>query len=1629
MQANLQNKTPGVPVSQPKSDHFESPSISLPKGGGAIKGVNEKFDVNAVNGSASFSIPFPIGSARGFGATLGISYNSGTGNGIFGLGWSLGLPSIRRKTEMELPAYRDATDSDTYIFAGAEDLVPKLKMIAGVWKPQEEDSADGQFRVKQYRPRIEAGFARIERWTELTDGAIHWKVISKDNVTSLFGISPVSKTTCPGDPASTFEWFPDFTYDDKGNCILYEYKPEDHAGMDPTLLHNRNRVNGNASFTNTYLKRIYSGNSDPYIKGNPIPPASTFHLETVLDYGEHDPNNIPFNEIQPWIFRPDAFSNYRPGFELRTCRLCRRVLLYHHFAELPDGTALISMLNFKYDSNGQIGGFTFLKEVTSTGFTKYPDQSYTQNSLPPISLQYQVHDWNKEIKNVSRESLLQAPEGIYEPDYHWVDLYSEGLSGILTERATGLFYKQNLGQGNFSPAMLISPKPSFGGVGKTLHLLELEADGTKYLASYSRPGQGFFRIDDQGEWQPFRYFDNLPNIDFNDPNTKWLDLNGDGRPEILIIDDNIFSWYPSLGEKGFDAARTVWQDFNEEKGPRLILNDQQQSIFLSDMSGDGLTDIVQIMNGSVCYWPNLGFGKFGARVSMDNAPIFDHPDQFNSLFIKLADVDGSGTTDIIYLGKHQCKIWLNQNGNSFISAPEVISPFPEISNLIQVTVIDFLATGTSCIVWNSNQPKDNDNPIRYIDLMNSRKPNLLIGYKNNMGLEVELEYTPSTRFYVQDRQNGTPWVTKLPFPIHCLSKVVSIDRIRKTRLASEYSYHHGYYDHAEREFRGFGRVEQIDAETITHFIQQGTGNMNNVIEHDLHQPPVLIKTWYHTGAFLDQQRIIDQFAHEYAQNTICPENLLPQPVLSDGLSVNEYRQALRACKSRVLRKEIYALDNSPKSDTPYTVEQQNCLIRLLQPQRDNKYASFLVINSETISYQYERDLSDPRTLHKFMLEVDEFANVTKMASLAYKRSTPTFPEQDTIYTTYTENDFTNAIDTVSDYRTPVSFQTKSFEITGLPSPAGAYYALGEIKAACSVAASIDYNVLPDGALQKRLSNWSRSQFRSDNGVSVLPFGSLQSKALLHGKFNATFNPSQLTDLFGSKISFQDLSTLLVDPKRGGYIFVDNYFRTPSATAQYDIVHFCLPVSFTDAFGNTTLIQYDNNYHLFIEETTDALGNTTQVKGFNYRTLMPYLVQDINDNLSAVRFDELGIPVRMFAIGKKGIDPGDEFDETMAEKSANDYPGMETEYHLFEWFDQSTANGFDINNYKPQPNYTTTVTRETHYNADPQHQTKAQESYTYFDGANQELLTKKQATPGEALQLNPDGTTSVINTFPNLRWVGNGRKILNNKGNPVKQYEPYFSVSPGFDDEKEMVELGVTSILHCDPLGRVIRTDAPDQTFSKVEITGWEQKTFDQNDTVRDSQWYIDRGSPDPLQPAPTGVEQRAAWLAAKHYNTPAAAYLDTLGRKFYTEVDNVTEKISSCLELNIRGKELVIADGLDRKVMRYIYDLSDRRIQQISMDAGTRWEIADAGNKPLVSWDERDHEFSSAYDALRRPVCSSVKTGNGTAVITSKFEYGELLGPTLAKANNLLGEAYKTYGQSGILTNINNDFKGNPLGT
>jgi Salmonella virulence plasmid 65kDa B protein len=231
-------------TTEPDKSYFSAPPmVSLPKGGGAIKGMGEKFAANPVTGTGSMSVPIATSPGRsGFGPQLSLSYDSGAGNGVFGLGWNLSVPSITRKTDKGLPRYWDAEESDVFILSGAEDLVPVLNAEGKI-----ADTERDGYRIRQYRPRIEGLFARIERWTKVDSDETYWRSITRDNITTLYGKDNNSRIFDPSDPnpehpTRIFSWLICESYDDKGNAIRYEYKSEDSDGILVAQAHERNRT-------------------------------------------------------------------------------------------------------------------------------------------------------------------------------------------------------------------------------------------------------------------------------------------------------------------------------------------------------------------------------------------------------------------------------------------------------------------------------------------------------------------------------------------------------------------------------------------------------------------------------------------------------------------------------------------------------------------------------------------------------------------------------------------------------------------------------------------------------------------------------------------------------------------------------------------------------------------------------------------------------------------------------------------------------------------------------------------------------------------------------------------------------------------------------------------------------------------------------------------------------------------------------------------------------------------------------------------------------------------------------------------------------------------------------------------
>ena len=1677
-----ENTGPAAPetASQGASD-FKAPTISLPKGGGAIRGIDEKFAANPVTGAGTVTVPIATSKGRaGFSPQLSLSYDSSGSNGPFGFGWSLSLPSITRKTNKGLPRYADEEESDTFILSGSEDLVPVLvRDEGGHWIDEPIAPREG-YAIKSYRPRTEGLFSRIERWTRIEDGATHWRLFSKENVLSVYGFDANSRIADPRNPKRVFSWLICRSFDDKGNATVYDYAEENGAGVDHNLANERHRER----CANRYLRRVRYGNRIPLLFDPGGPDLRKSHVELhdldtaqwmfslVFDYGEgryreEQPDGdgrifarSSYDAQEAWDVRRDPFSSFVSCFEVRTYRLCRQALMFHHFPEeLGEENYLVRSTSFKYCEK-PVG--SFLEEVKESGHTLQKDGHYLTRSLPALEFSYTSNPLEDpdcrdfEICEVDEDSLRNLPTGIDGGSYRLLDLDGVGISGVLTEQDQAWFYKRNLGEGRFGATEAVRVRPALATLSDGQHrLMDLTGGGNLDFVDFSPASPGYYERNVEGGWEDFRAFRSIPVLNWSDPNLRFVDVTGDGIADILITEDDAFKWHPSLVyddvNKGFGGEIQVQIPLDEEEsGPRAIFADGTQSIYLADMTGDGLSDIVRIRNGEVCYWPNIGYGRFGPKITMDGSPWFDTADIFDQRRIRLADTDGSGTSDILYLGDNTVDVFLNESGNAWSSA-RPIDAFPPSDNLTAVEVTDFLGRGTACLVWSSPLPGDQSRQLRYIDLMRGRKPHLLERAVNRAGAETRVQYASSTEFYLADEAAGTPWVTRLPFPVHVVKRVETYDEVSRSRFVTRYAYHHGFYDGLEREFRGFGRVDHLDTEEIASLMSPGTFPTGDNIDAASSTPPVLTKTWTHTGVFLENGQISRHLAHEYFPD----DSQLNDTILPPGLTPYEAREACRALKGSVLRQEVYALDGTARAQMPYTVTESNFTIRTLQPLAGNHYAGFFTHPRETLTFNYERDPDDPRIGHTLTFAVDDYGNILKSASIGYGRREPVLEEQRQVLAMLSENQYTNVILQPDAYRTPLLSQANTYELTAPELHGSRPLEFGSVAFQAASAREISHEATPaEGQIEKRLLKRQRSLYRRDDLEGLLPLGRAESMALPGETYKLALTAG-LLHVFHTKASPEEMRSILesegyrdLDGVGAYWVPSGQVFYSPEAddhAAQelaYARAHLFLPHRFRDPFGNSTIAAYDEKYNLSLVYTRDAAGNEMTSEP-DYRVLQPRKVTDSNGNRAEARFDVLGMLAGTALLGKEsGPVEGDSFEHFVTDLTPSQIKGFfdaENPYALASEH-LGTATTRILYDVERVPICGAAVARETHVSElAPDARSRVQVHFVYSDGFGRVAQSKIQAEPGP-LDPNDPGSPVV-----DPRWVGSGAKVYNNKGKPVREYEPFFSSTPHFGIEK----WGVSSTLFYDPVLRVVATLHPNNTYEKVVLDPWKQATFDVNDTVTfdprtdpDVGEYFNR-LPD-SDYLPTWYQQRidgnegphertAAIKASKDAGTPAVDHFDSLGRTVLSVADNGNgQYFRTRSVLDIEGNQRAVVDPLDRVAMRYDYDMLSTRIHQASMEAGERWTLNDAQGKPVRTWNSRGFAFRSEYDHLRRP--EKLFVGGETLPREILFErtiYGESPETGLSEAQrkqaNLHGKAFRHFDGAGVVVTDLYDFKGNLL--
>jgi RHS repeat-associated protein len=1616
----------GDPVSPPGQ------IISLPQGGGALRGIGEKFSPDLFTGTGNSTIPIALPPGRnGFKPELNLVYSSGSGNGPFGLGWNLSLPGVSRKTSKGIPQYDDG--SDTFILSGAEDLVPVDGPVMG---------------LARYRPRTEGLFARIVH--HRPDAANnYWEVRTKDGRTSLYGTAAtagndpaVIADPSLGDQARIFAWKLSSTTDPYGNLIRYVYQRD------------AVRTDGPHHWSQLYLSQI-----------------------RCVDYGD-DRSNPNFLVRVNFIYddRPDHFSDYRAGFEIRTVRRCARIEI------MAGGDTSVRTYHLDYADagstearHGQPNGASLLRRVRVEGH-----DGAVSEWLPPLEFGY-TEFAPQGRKFIAIKGSLPA-QSLADPNLELVDLFGSGLPDIL-EMNNSVRYWRNLGNGRFALPHGMEQAPPLQLSAPGVQMLDANGDGTADLLVTTPQISGYYPLRFDGTWDrhSFQRYVAAPSFDLKDPEVHFVDLDGDGVTDALRSSTR-FECYFSDAERGWISSRRVPRGALDVF-PNVNFSDPR--VKWADMNGDGLQDIVFVHDGLVEYWPSLGWGNWGRGVEMPG-PRF--PWGYNPRRILFGDIDGDGAADLIYVDDMRVTLWINQSGNGW-APPVTIEGTPPVADTDSVRLVDLMGNGIAGLLWSKNANGTGRPNAFFLDFTGGIKPYLLSEMNNHMGALTQVEYRPSTWFYLRDCERPeTRWTTPLPFPVQVVARVRSHDPFSGGTLSTEYRYHHGYWDGFEREFRGFGRVDHRDAEEF---------GGSATVPQQYFSPPTETHTWFHQGAIGDrfdgwtesdarpavpgQKRFGDEYYKEPWPGSRPLARVLSRPsAMNDfigGLPPSVRRDAFRSMRGRVLRSELYALDGSPRQDRPYTVTEHVYGVREESPpapcDSDRLHIFFPFVLAERTT-QWERGkeplniftISDNCSLKEGGLETanyDRYGQLLSQIRIAVPRGRaflfPAAPAEPYL-----------ATETATAYAQRDDDQVYIVDRTA---SAASYEIVNDGSAAVfDFARQIQAGAAPRNVMSQSLSFYDGGAFQG------LLLGQLGNYGALVRTETLCLTPAFVAAAYGANpppyLSAagppnwtpeypQEFRNRL--PALAGYVYrvggagvvwETGYYQA-TGQCQYDFQAASLPrgliTTRRDPLGHDSAIDYDD-YGLMPVAVTQAAGlpgRTPLVTRaqYDYRVFQPELATDPNGNQTAYSFTPLGLLHTILVMGKPGEGLGDE----------PGAPGTRFTYTLFG----VDAAGDVVPVADLGEPASVRTSRRVHHASETgvplPERDETIDTVEFSDGFGRVLQTRTQAedvlfdsavacapTFGDA-GLSADQTQSGGDAAGGLAPPGgpfvvvSGWQVYDNKGQVVEKYEPFFSTGWDYAAPDEC-QFGRKAVLHYDPCGHVVRTVYPDGSEQRVvygvpgtiaapdlttpddfEPTPWEAYTYDANDNAGRT------------HPATSGA-YRQDW------DTPSSIVVDALGRtvvsvernrELHAGIWSPVIAYTTSSTFDIVGNLVTVTDALGRVAFAYSYDLAKHALRSASIDAGVHTIVLDAAAGEIERRDCKGTLGLRAYDVVNRPIRMWARDVAGeTVTLREKSVYGDDAagsGFTAVQAAglNMIGKLYQQYDEAGLLTFAAYDFKGNPL--
>lgn len=601
---------------------FSSQTPSLPEGGGAIAGLGETFapDLSSGTGSYTIRLDSPNG-PNDINPQLALRYDSGAGNGPFGLGFCLPLPRLLRSSARGYARY---DDSDTLMLEGTGQL---LRL------------ADGS-----YRPEVDGG-----AWRAAAEGD-GFRLSDRDGLQYLLGVDPGARLF--DDPAQVAAWHVQRIEDALGNAVSFEWLHDggqlylDKMSYGPYQMHFvwEARPDVMRSGRNGFLivTALRCASIELRLPGAP---QALLRRWTLL-YRQDETNGVSLLGTVRLSGFDEAMAQLdTPALQLAYSGFAPRTLTHFTSTDLGIAPGPLQRTGRRMELVDWDGdGLPDLLEIASGGNARlWPNLGDCT--------------WGRPRALASLPLFATAEAGVA-----FIDMSGDGVADLVRADRLADGYLPRVPSAGFARPVTWAQVPgALRTFGSNSRLVDLDGDGRVDLLVSSDAGLTLYYRSDPDGWAAMPQQvtgGSAPPVNLADPHIFLADMSGSGSSSDLVrVDAGGVTWWPYLGLGRWTDPVTM------QHPPELPFDVRPERLFVSDVDGDGCADLIYLDQGRVIYWINQSGNAFSAPHVIDFVPAGSIQNA------RLADMRGSGTAGLLWssegpFGRGTIYYYLDFSGDS-----------------------------------------------------------------------------------------------------------------------------------------------------------------------------------------------------------------------------------------------------------------------------------------------------------------------------------------------------------------------------------------------------------------------------------------------------------------------------------------------------------------------------------------------------------------------------------------------------------------------------------------------------------------------------------------------------------------------------------------------------------------------------------------------------------------------------------------------------------------------------------------------------------------------------------------------------------------------------------------------------